>query len=77
MLLQLHPGDMRAQSEEILELPCQLSGIEATHHLKDLFHDVRKREMVLHAKATVKGDIKVWKYRHHYEVSLYFLGLVW
>ncbi|KAG0559163.1 hypothetical protein M758_10G082100 [Ceratodon purpureus] len=64
----LHPGDMRAQSEQILALPCRMSGVEATHHLKDLFHDVTNREMTLHAKATVKGDIKVWKYRHHYEV---------
>lgn len=57
--MQLHSGDQRAQSEQILALPCKMSGLEATHHLKDLFADVAKREMVLHAKATVTGDLAV------------------
>lgn len=65
---QLHPGDMGGQDEQVMTLPCRLSGLEATHHLKDLFHDVTNRELTLHAKATVNGDVKVGFYRHHWEV---------
>ena len=52
----------------MLELPCKLNGLEATHHLQDLLGDVAKREMVLHARATINGDIAVLRYRHHFEV---------
>lgn len=54
----------------MLELPCTLNGLEATPHLQELFSDVTKREMVLHARATINGDIAVLRYRHHFEVYL-------
>lgn len=60
----------------MLELPCTLNGLEATPHLQELFSDVTKREMVLHARATINGDIAVLRYRHHFEVYIIaYLGL--
>jgi hypothetical protein len=66
--LQVPPGGQGPQSEQIISLPCRMSGLKATHHLKELLSDVANREMVLHAKCTVTGDIAVWIIRHHYEV---------
>ncbi|KAG0504324.1 hypothetical protein M758_7G023700 [Ceratodon purpureus] len=67
---KLYPGDQAARSEQMLELPCKLNGLEATHHLQDLLGDVAKRVMVLHARATINGNIAVLRYRHHFEVYL-------
>lgn len=70
---QIYPGSQNARSEQILAIPAKLDGLEATNHLKDLFLDAASREMVLHAKATINGDIAVWKYRHHFEVFMLIL----
>ncbi|KAG0594258.1 hypothetical protein M758_UG061700 [Ceratodon purpureus] len=53
----------------MLELPCELNGLEAAHHLQDLLGDVAKQVMVLHATATINCNIAVLRYRHHFEFA--------
>ena len=73
--MQLYPGDQAARSEQMLELPCKLNGLEAAHHLQDLLGDVAKQVMVLHATATINCNIAVLRYRHHFEVQQNSLSL--
>lgn len=54
----------------MIEIPAKLDGLKITEHLKELFQDVRKREMVMSAVVTITGDAIVWKIRHNWEVLL-------
>ncbi|XP_024385516.1 uncharacterized protein [Physcomitrium patens] len=65
---KLYPGDQGSRSAQVLELPCTMSGLEATHHLRDLFFDVTRRVMTLDARATIHGNLVVMGYRHYFEV---------
>lgn len=60
----------------MMEVPAKLDGLEMTNHLKDLFSDVAKREMMLHSIVTISGDCVVWKLRHHFEVFHHALGYI-
>uniref|UniRef100_A0A7I4C3I2 Water stress and hypersensitive response domain-containing protein n=1 Tax=Physcomitrium patens TaxID=3218 RepID=A0A7I4C3I2_PHYPA len=63
-------GSQDARSDQVIEIPAKLDGLKITEHLKELFQDVRKREMVMSAVVTITGDAIVWKIRHNWEVLL-------
>ncbi|MCO5601348.1 hypothetical protein L7F22_055468 [Adiantum nelumboides] len=63
-------GNQGANSQEVLEVPAKLDGLEMTNHLKQLLSDVRNREMTLHSVVTIKGNARLWKWTHPFEVSL-------
>jgi hypothetical protein len=52
----------------VIEIPAKLDGLKITEHVKELFQDVAKREMVMSSVVTIAGDAIVWKIRHHWEV---------
>ncbi len=66
---QVDSGSQEAKSEQVMEVPAKLDGLEMTNHLKDLFADVAKREMMLHSVVTIAGSAVVWKWKHNFEVS--------
>ena len=66
--MKVPAGNQAALSAQTMELPCKLDGLELTSHFKDLFHDVTKREMMLHSVVTISGESLVWKWRHPFQV---------
>lgn len=66
--LKVPAGNQAALSAKTMELPCKLDGLELTNHIKDLFCDVTKREMMLHSVVTISGESLVWKWRHPFQV---------
>jgi len=66
--LKVPAGDQAALSNSVMELPCKLDGLELTNHIKDLFCDMTKREMMLHSVVTISGESLVWKWRHPFQV---------
>lgn len=67
-IAQVKAGSQEARSEQVIEVPAKLDGLKMTNHVKDLFQDVTKREMVMNSVVTIAGDAVVWKLRHHFEV---------
>ncbi|KAH9559087.1 hypothetical protein CY35_06G041300 [Sphagnum magellanicum] len=67
---QVDSGSQEAKSEQVMEVPTKLDGLEMTNHLKDLFADVAKREMMLHSLVTIAGSAVVWKWKHNFEVHV-------
>jgi LEA14-like dessication related protein len=67
---QVDSGSQEAKSEQVMEVPAKLDGLEMTNHLKDLFADVAKREMMLHSVVTIAGSAVVWKWKHNFEVHV-------
>lgn len=65
---KVEEGSQDANSQEVLEVPAKLDGLEMTNHLKDLISDIRKREMTLHSVVTIKGNARLWKWTHRFEV---------
>jgi len=63
-------GSQEARSEQVIEVPAKLDGLKMTNHVKDLFQDVTKREMVMNSVVTIAGDAVVWKLKHHFEVKV-------
>jgi hypothetical protein len=67
-IVQVKAGSQEARSEQVIEVPAKLDGLKMTNHVKDLFQDVTKREMVMNSVVTIAGDAVVWKLKHHFEV---------
>ncbi|KAI5064308.1 hypothetical protein GOP47_0020978, partial [Adiantum capillus-veneris] len=65
---KVEEGSQGANSQEVLEVPAKLDGLEMTNHLKKLLSDVRKREMILHSVVTIKGNARLWSWTHQFEV---------
>jgi hypothetical protein len=65
---QVPTGSQDARSDTVIEIPAKLDGLKITEHVKELFQDVAKREMVMSSVVTIAGDAIVWKIRHHWEV---------
>lgn len=65
---KVQEGSQGANSQEVLDVTAKLDGLEMTNHLKQLLLDVRNREMTLHSVVTIKGNARLWKWTHRFEV---------
>ncbi|KAH7373729.1 hypothetical protein KP509_17G072000 [Ceratopteris richardii] len=61
-------GSQDANSQEVLKVVAKLDGLEMTNHLAQLVSDVKNREMNLHSVVTIKGNARLWKWTHAFEV---------
>ncbi|KAL3690503.1 hypothetical protein R1sor_016812 [Riccia sorocarpa] len=67
---KVEEGAQAARCSKVIYVPCKLDGLEMTNHVKDLFKDVTKREMMLHSVVTIAGHARVWKWTHNFEVHV-------